>query len=598
MTQQPVTFEVFLDGLFFPVDGKQKKKKKQKNEEVGGYRRKDASGDNILAFAETGARYWYAGKEYPEIIIAGAYDEGAITPGIDSLLSAGTDHVDLTLDKKAKGLLAFRADDYALFSAVNVPVPAPNLLVRKGSLARLEERINSPDKAVAPPSAEKIEIVHPAEFIVSRFFLPPRATFPPFAFASVPLRVTREYSVPQNTRHVCLAASWTFSGKPLSVRYHLEFAPSDGAQTEKIAKAAVSAFFREALQFWNAWKQPIEKPALSEISGPNAMPATSSTFLAAELRGETMRIPCTVELPPYFPDLICRLTQTALSDPTDHARVFDIVRANDNLFIMMKPMYRKAFLAAPKGAVPFAGPTIHGLLSLMNETDRSIVIQNFLLSRNDLKALPFFFYYHEARQQTETETVYRLKPAVPLAFGEIEMYLSDSIKQEWSTNLRSGCMYRICLLEETVKLNAEAVVNLALDGAAGKFLLSEKAMNILREEILEPIDATYLKEIEGINERKDIIERLGGAAPKVLMETLAKLENKNLAMACFGFTGLLVQLDRGISSSRQKDIRSEIDVVTVRRKKGEITAHQLLDAKNHFIELVGKMPLANEELVL
>lgn len=600
MAHVSITFETFLDGLFFPVSRKQKKKKKQKTGEAVIYRKKDATGDAVLAMTEQRARYWYSGRDYPEIVIVGTgADDGLdANDSIASLFEADAIHVEATLDQKEKALLAFRADDYLLFSATEAPKPAPNVLVRKKAIAGLEERLNGTGYADAAPSADKVEITHPAEFIVSRFFLPPRASFSAYTFAAVPARVSREYTVPQNTRHACIAASWNFSGKPLSVKYHLEFSPSDGAQTEKLVKAAVSALFREALLFWRAWRQPIDTPALVELTGQAAAPSASSVFLAADLRGETLLVPCVVELPPYFPDLVCRLSQTALTGQSGHARIFDIARANDSLFLMMKSTYKKAFLDSPKGAVPFGGPTIHGIFSLMNEVDRSIVIQNFLLARYDLKTLPFFFFYHEAIGKPEGETVYRLKPSVPLALGELEKYLSDSVRQEWNYNLRSGCMYRICPPGETARLNAEALANLALEGASGKLLLSEKAMCLLKEEILDPIDAKYQKELDELNAGKDTVERLAKCTPKLLTAMLLKFDNQSLAMACLGFPGVLDQLYRGMSASRQKDVREELGVATTRRKRGDITAHRLLEAKKRFIEAVRTMPEPSDGMVM
>jgi len=284
------------------------------------------------------------------------------------------------------------------------------------------------------------------------------------------------------------------------------------------------------------------------------------------------------------------MAQTASLDPESPASLLDLMRANDALFLLMKAGYRKAFLANPKGDVPFSGPTLYGLLSLMDDVDKSIIIQNFLVTHYQLENIPLLFYYHAALQKSGDETVYRLRPAFPVVQGEIEEFLSDKLKQEWAYCMANGCMHRVSTAENLVALNAEAVLKLARDAVERKFILSAKALAILKEEVLAPIDAVYQREFDELAKRMDLFEPLKKATPRFITDMLAGIETRELAMACVGSEDILVLLDRGMSQGRRADIRAEVAVEKKRFERGEFSVQKLLDAKRRLIALVRNLP--------
>lgn len=618
------SFQQYLESLVFPLP--KKEKKRDKTVPKAGYSVKAADDDSVGALGSTAATFFYRDSEYPELIITGSPESGrgVLAERLSSLFPAKPLTVTEHLDEQNLALVAFRADSYFFFappaatspveSATSAVIAYPTVYVKKTFLRKLDELFEAgalPPQDAAQSGAESSDtfaIGQSAEFVVARLFLPPRISVSGYTFATVVTAVTAKPLWPLNTRHLCFDASWIFSGVPLSVKYHFDISPTAGAQAEAVAKASVAAIFREALAFWGSWKRPVEKPDLKQGQAPSAGSARSASlaapdaspdavYLVGELRGELARMRCTVEMPRPLIGIVLKMTQVAPVDPSSPSGAFDVIRANDSLFLKLKDGYRKALLANPKGAVLFEGITVYGLLSVIDDADKALLVQNFLVPRYELQNLPLFFYYHVASKKSEEETEYRLRPAFPVVPGEIERFLPEAARREWNYNLSRGCMHRISTTENLVAMNGEAVLEFANEAAAGRILVSGKTMRILREEILAPLDAAYRKELDELNGRKEAFEPLRAAKPKAITDLLAKLDTRTVAMACFESEDVLKMLDRGMSQTRRSDIRTEIPVTKKRYERGELSVRELLDAKKLLLSHVAELAAPGEETV-
>jgi len=658
--------QALLNGAFFPTLSTARKKKGP-NPDAVLYVRADADEALVQGLGEGAFLSLYAFDDYPTVTLFSSsapdadlrrlVDAGPLAEALRRFFPGHGAWVASLADAKNRSLLAFRADSYVAFVppsptdlaafiaadpraakkaakaakaaarnaraevfagsvagrdaervAASEPSP-PVIYIQKTALRAIESQladasapVDGNPELVAEPSAGWT-IAHPAEFIVSRLFLPPRVTVSAYNFAACPLRLTRKPDWPQDTQRQSFSAGWSFAGQALSIRYHLDYPVGVGAQQIALFKAALAACFREALAFWSSWKRPIDTPSLAESQDK---PAATSVYLIGELRGEGPRCRCSVELPSYFVPLILKMTQTAPIVPADPTGLIDLLRANDNLFLLMKGGYRRAFLEPPKGVVPgavpeaqpFSGLTVFALLSLIDDADKALVIQNCLLTQYDPLDLPFFFLYHVAQKRPDGETAYQLRPAFPLSLAEIERYLSETARYDWRYNISKGCLRRISTAEDLVRLNADAVLRLAQDGAAGRLLLSTKAMNLLRDEILAPIDAAYRKELDELNGHPEHFAPLKGARPKRISGLLAHLTTQALATALLETEGVFELLAKGMSQVRRVDIKAELGVARKRFARGELSSKDVVAARRNLIQLVKDYIIAEDERVV
>jgi len=608
---KPLDFSGYLEGSFGE----------------GGYSRSDALDEDMKAAVKGSIACLYTGREYPDMLIAGYGDVNADAERVIAALTAVFPQKPFvareTADDRLSALCAFRADSYLKFApaapgpAAPGPVsPRPVIFLRKTSLKSIEEYhaggadFASPAGVVAaaearPSMPAAMAVEHPAEFIVARLFMPPRLNVAQYHFAAVPVAVAPSIPEPGDSLRFGFDASWTFAGQSLSVRYYVDLPSSLGARAEALAKAVAAGSFKDALAFWGSWKKPIESPSIVAIatgtsSAVPASPGPDSAFMLSEIRGEGMRFPFAVEFPQKMIGLFLRMANVAplesdAGEQTPPLFAIELFRANDRLFIMMKASYRRSFLGNPPGPVPFEGPTLFGLLSLMDDADKSVIVQNFLVPRYELANLPLLFFYHEPRQNAEGETEYRLKAAFPMSRSDVERYLSEAQRKEWLYHLGTGCSHRRINAAAFAGSNRDATVELARAGASGKILLSRKAMDILREEVLAPIEAEDERALADDSRVAGAMDALKALNPKVLAELLMKIDDRTLAMAALSMPGLDAIVMRGLSHGRQGDLRTEFEAMRGARKRSELSAGALLDARNRLIGLANQ---CDDELMI
>jgi hypothetical protein len=599
MATEHLAFHAWLDSVFFPVEGKKKKKKRNDPPEPG-YASSDASGESVKSLAERSFCSFYLGSDYPELVVAGmpVPDSGGLAERLSALFPSRPSLVTEKVDGRKLSLFAFRADSYFLYTPPDGDTSHPAFLVKKTVLTALEAALNQdgslpPPENAGLPSADAWNIGHPAECIVSRLFMPPRLSISSYTFACVPLSLSSKLSSPPNSRPLCFNASWTFAGQPLAVRYHFDLPPTAGPQLEPLVRAVAAGLFKEALSFWGSWKRPVEKPAIT-VCPPAQSP--NASFLIARVRGEGQNLSCAVELPNGFIGLILRMAQVAPLNASSPAGVLDCMRANDALFLMLYPAYRKPFLSPPRGVVPFTGPTVYGLLSLADEADKSVIIQNFLVPQYTVRDLPLLFYYHVEQKGSGDETVWRLRPAFPIVKGEIETFLSDILREDWNYCLGNGCTHRISRAGDLVSLNNEAVRLLAQESSGGRLHLSGKMQEILKVEVLAPLEAAMKKQLEEFNSNRGAFEPLRNAHPRSLSDILARIDNQTLAMSCLGIEDILALVEKGMSHGRARDVRVEVEVIRKRAERGEMDIEKILDAKNQFVSLIREL-VPDDEVV-
>lgn len=597
MTDRRTSFQAYLDTVFFPERKKPKKRKQESDQRV--YSRSDLTEEDCGKLHDPCLIALYLESEYPEILLTGRPEtaEEDSTRRIAALLSAKATVVTESLGDSQRELLAFRSDSYLLFSPPAGPPENPTILVRKSAIKPLETILNLGKKeAKARPEQEPVPdtiiVSNPAELLVSRFFLPPRIQVSGRCFAARPASISSRAEFPQNTRTRSFTASWKFAGHPLAVRYHLSFLPSDAEELDRTKIAVIAAFFREALAFWAQWKRPVDAPGFSEST---TEAASRSLYMSARIGGEGQQFRCLVEIPQGLIALVLTMSKASPLPAGTPAGIIDLIRANDALFMPMRNVYRKVFLSPPAGPAGVDGITVHAILSIADEPERGLIIQNFLIPRYELQCLPLFFYYHEAIQTRDGETRYRLKSAFPLTRGEIETHLSDAQREEWRYLMEKGCGHRISSVLQLAKLNTDAVLRLAQEGASGKILLTAKTMGVLRSEILVPLEERQRKTLEEVHSRTEDFGGLKDAPPRVISELLARIDTRTVALACTEWDEVLKILERGMSRGRRSDIQAEIEVVRTQRDRGEIPIQDFLDAKGHLAQLAREYASLSED---
>ncbi len=601
--QQPLDFAGYLERTFG----------------AGGYSRSDAREENLKAIGEVPVACLYVGRDYPEMLVVGC-DEGGAIAAVAAVLPQKPLVVREPQNDRLASLSAFRADSYYEFlpiakepdaarpTTTRRPTSAPaspyasrpTVFLRKGSLRPIEANLAANPSfttvsailsaAARPLKHSGIALEHPAEFIIARLFMPPRLNVAQYHFAAVPIAVAPTILEPGDSPRFGFDATWSFAGQPLSIRYYVDLPSAMGARAEPLAKAVASGMFKDALAFWGSWKKPIESPSIvSRSPSLSAAPnGAESVILRSEIRGEGMRFPCFVEFPRKMVGLLLRMANVAPLGPDsnpDRDWTMELIRANDRLFIMMKAVYRKPYLANPPGAIQFEGPTLFGLLSLMDDADTSVIVQNFLVPRYELANLPLFCFFHEAGPGQGGEAVYRLKPAVPLSRSDVERYLSEAQRKEWLYHLGKGCPHRITDGAAFAAANREASVALARSGVSGKINLSRKALDILREEVLAPLEAEDSRALADDSRVASALDALKALAPKALSELLMKIDNQALALAALSMPGLDAIVMRGLSQGRQGDLRTECEVMRRAQKRAELSVSSLLEARDRLVGL-------------
>ncbi len=413
-----------------------------------------------------------------------------------------------------------------------------------------------------------VELAAPREFVIGNLFLPPRI---PCGKYRMETRFSA-VSIPADRQGLSRAAgewasvSATVSGKPWRAWF---FFPAP--QSAEAVKGMAGCALRQSLpEISSVLGAAAENPGVSPGSKPDLSGGTGFVLLEASISAGPARFSCSV----FVDYSVVAALARRLLDPAEASSVARgpaaalvlLLSANAALFSRRTAGFHRSFLDPDR--LPFAT-----FLDLVPETDRAVILQNFLpraLGRRNLRTL---FGYAENINAADGRRITRVMTPYPVDEPRLLSLLPPLAREEWEGRSPPGSA-----------ADHEALTEEMLDGirraaAAGSLSLSGRAALVLERFYAPGRTAAAKMELErtaadGIP--YSAVRRLPKAQ---IQQFFAKTANRAVALSLVGAEKELAFVRANVSGKRATALAEDIAYINKLYAEGSIGITEVIETK-------------------
>lgn len=342
----------------------------------------------------------------------------------------------------------------------------------------------------------------------------------------------------------------------------------------KVADAlAVAAFHAAMAEFVAAAKCAPSNPGIKRIPAPPDLTKVGSVvFAKSTAAGAAFRMPFGVAAPS---GAILPLLQAWL-DPAEIKRCQSdprglILRLNARMLAAKLP----GMLSPPELRKKAPQMLVSELLNHLSDGDYDLVLQNCLIAGMGAKGLPALFYYTESVTGEDGVVRERVAPLGPLDPGRLQLHMPEAFRDDYALN--SGRLHAnpatLCLSR-----NSEAMGEIAKAASSGRIAASARLGWLIKEFYLKQARAKDEAELAGLKSKGQPFAALGGIQQRQAQKAMARVDDREAAMALLASIERRDELRPFISKARMERLGEEIAYLERQREAEGLEPAQIVKA--------------------